>query len=264
MNYKKSNQSGRFSSLLVAFFGVLFLPLAGANKGTWTINADESKTARVPQIVKTTPKVGQTGVDPNLNEIRVTFDRDMEQGMSWTGGPPLFPTVPEDRKSRWIDKRTCVLPVELEEGGFYRVGINSTSYQNFQSSKGIPAQPSAIYFTTSGAPDARVRVPKVVKLEPANGATDVSPETRKLVVSFDMPMGDGMSWCHAGDLADDDQEEKPHWSSDGRRCTLPVKLESGKDYEISLNSPDHINFQSKWGVPLQPVIYKFHTASKAE
>ena len=51
----------------------------------------------------------------------------------------------------WNDKRTCVLPVELKKGMFYRVGINSTSFQNFSSELGVPAATTAIYFATAGA-----------------------------------------------------------------------------------------------------------------
>jgi hypothetical protein len=60
-----------------------------------------------PRIVTTTPRPGAMGVDPSLAEITVTFDRDMGPGMSWTGGPPLFPRTDDGRKARWIDARTC-------------------------------------------------------------------------------------------------------------------------------------------------------------
>ena len=36
----------------------------------------------------------------------------------------------------------------------------------------------------------------------------------------------------------------------------------GRDYEIGINSPSHINFQSQWGVPLAPVVYRFRTGEK--
>ena len=101
--------------------------------------------------MKSTPEPDATGVNAALKEIAVTFDRDMQGGMSWTGGPPLFPPVDESRQARWIDKLTCALPVNLEAGSFYRVGINSTSYQNFKSADGVPAPSSAIFFATQGA-----------------------------------------------------------------------------------------------------------------
>ena len=41
-----------------------------------------------PRIVATSPKIGETDVKADITEITVTFDRDMQSGCSWTGGPP--------------------------------------------------------------------------------------------------------------------------------------------------------------------------------
>ena len=45
---------------------------------------------------------------------------------------------------------------------------------------------------------------------------------------------------------------------------FPVLLEAGHDYQIGLNSLNDINFQSKWGVSLEPVVYEFRTSSSAK
>lgn len=263
--------------LAVAAFAILFLPMAPPLVSPQTAEAGQQDTAAAadevvkppfPRIVKSAPKRGATGVDPGLKEIAVTFDRDMGRGMSWTGGPPDFPPVDETRQARWIDARTCVLPVKLKSGAYYRVGINSMSHQNFAAGDGTPVPPTAIYFTTKGATEAverRARAPKIVKITPDNGALDVDPATSALRVTFDMPMGGGMSWTGGGpdfpNLADG---KKAAWSKDERTCTLPVALEPDHDYELGLNSASHINFQSKWGVPLEPVVYKFHTRGDKE
>ena len=47
-----------------------------------------------------------------------------------------------------------VLPVKLEPGGYFRLGINSTSYMNFRSSDGVAVPPAAIYFSTKGTTEA--------------------------------------------------------------------------------------------------------------
>ena len=133
--------------------------------------AEDSKPAARPVIVSTSPAVGAKGVDPGITEITVTFDQDMGDGMSWTGGGSEFPATPQGGQAHWRDKRNCVLPVKLQAGHFYRVGINSQSYNNFMSAQGTPAAPSAIYFTTKGAnarTSARTRVPRVVRFEPEN------------------------------------------------------------------------------------------------
>jgi beta-lactamase regulating signal transducer with metallopeptidase domain len=221
-----------------------------------------------PKIVSTSPAIGATDVDPGLTEITVTFDQDMSGGMSWTGGGPEYPPVPEEQRARWRDKRTCVLPVKLQAGHFYRVGINSTSYQNFCSAHGIAAEHSAIYFTTQGASEAlkaKTRLPKIVKLDPANGAQDVSPNLKEVRVTFDVPMGGGMSWC-SGDgplpFPKGRPGQRPHWLSGGKTCVLPVTLSPGEEYEIWLNAEEYKNFQSAGGVPLAPVRYTFKTSSQ--
>jgi beta-lactamase regulating signal transducer with metallopeptidase domain len=219
-----------------------------------------------PSIVSTTPARGATDVDPGITEITVTFDRDMGGGMSWTGGGPEFPPIPEGQKPQWRDKRTCVMPVKLQAGHYYRVGINSTSYRNFRSAAGVPALTSAIYFTTRGASDAlkaKTQVPKIVSLNPPNGAQEVSPGLKELRVTFDVLMGDGCSWCGDGPQFPKIPEgERPFWTDGGKTAVLPVELQPGMAYELGLNSPSHKNFQSAGGVPLEPVLYKFTTSGK--
>jgi hypothetical protein len=105
-------------------------------------------TGNAPKIVSTQPVNGATGVDPGLTEITVTFDQDMDEGFSWTGGGPECPSSPQGARAHWQDKRTCVLPVALQSGHHYRVGINSPSYRNFRSTGGQPVASSSISFTT--------------------------------------------------------------------------------------------------------------------
>lgn len=217
-----------------------------------------------PAIVDTSPKVGATEVNPNLAEITVTFDREMAGGFSWTGGGAYYPPGREGEKPHWsADRRTCSFPVKLEAGKYYRIGINSKSYQNFRSAAGAPAQPAAIYFTTRGASEdlkAMVGKPHVVSMEPASGARDVDPAITELRVTFDVPMGGGFSWTGGGpEFPKGREDQRPHWSEDGRICVFPVTLEPGKSYCLGLNSPSHKNFSSRGGVPLDPVVYTFST-----
>lgn len=274
MSDKPAERRGDWApGLTLVVFAILFLPLAlGAgedqpvqvqDKGGAAAEKRETARGPHPRIVKMLPEPGATDVDPGLKEIRVTFDRDMAKGMSWTGGPPEFPPIDKARKPGWVDARTCVLPVKLEKGSYYRLGINSTSHQNFRSRDGVPAPPSVIYFATAGATESveqRVQVPEIVKLEPENGARDVDPATKTLSVTFNTPMGEGMSWTGSGpNFPTIPAGQKPRWSADGRTCTLPVSLEPDHEYRLGLNSLSHINFQSRWGVPLEPVVYRFRT-----
>ena len=92
---------------------------ASEKSATAAANPDEKKEepreeTPYPQLIEATPAPGATDVDPKLTEIRVTFDRDMSESMSWTGGGPEFPGD-ASQKAKWIDKRTCVLPVKLKK-----------------------------------------------------------------------------------------------------------------------------------------------------
>ena len=216
-----------------------------------------------PRIVATIPTVGAKDVDPAASEIVVTFDRDMARGFSWTGGGSNYPPIIEGQRPHWRDSRTAVLPVKLEEGHYYRVGINSKSHQNFRSAAGTPALPSAIYFTTRGASDeliAKTQKPVIREMSPANGATGVDPRTTELRVTFSVPMAGGFSWTGGGtDYPPAPEGQGPRWTEDQRTCIRPVRLEPNRQYRLGLNSRSHKNFQSAAGVPLDPVIYTFRT-----
>jgi beta-lactamase regulating signal transducer with metallopeptidase domain len=277
---------GWLSRAALVAFALIVLPMAApgiqperAQEATATAdNSDSPENANAaarrpktnwPTIVSTEPKIGATDVDPNLKEISVTFDRDMDvDGYSWTGGGEFYPEVPDGQSAVWTDKRTCVLPVQLRKGSFYRVGINSTSFQNFKSELGVPSPTSAIYFVTEGASRgvaSRVRVPKIVEMLPENGATDVDPGVKAIRVKFDVAM-DTSSWSWTGGgptFPKIPEGQKPRWSRDGKNCILPVELQPGTKYELGLNSVSHKNFASKWGVPLEPVRYTFQTSGEA-
>jgi tetratricopeptide (TPR) repeat protein len=107
-----------------------------------------------PLVVATEPEAFQRDVSPNLNKITVTFDRRMtDQGWSWTGGGETYPKV-TGRPSYNADRTVCTLPVQLEPGKAYWVGVNSPSHRNFQSASHIPAQRYVILFATAG-PDGK-------------------------------------------------------------------------------------------------------------
>ena len=225
--------------------------------------AAQASPGAPPKIVKTSPQTGETDVDPELTEITVTFDQDMAGGMSWTGGKNEIPPTQPGKEASWRDKRTCVLPVKLSQGKYYRVGINSPSFQNFQSVSGISVEPTAIYFTTKGASQElknKVKKPEVVSMTPANGAKDVDPKIKTLRVTFNVPMGEGASWTGGGENYPKTPEgKKMSWTKDHKTCILPVELKPDWEYRLGLNSPSYKNFTSASGIPLEPVEYTFKT-----
>jgi beta-lactamase regulating signal transducer with metallopeptidase domain len=268
--FQKTNHAPVLAGLLYASLGIL--TLTDAQPGDKPLNTTAADAAAPPKIVSTSPAIGATDVDPAIIEITVTFDCDMGRGMSWTGGGPggpEFPPARDGQKAKWRDRRTCVLPVKLEPGRYYRAGINSTSFRNFANAHGVAALPSAIYFTTRGAGEelkAKLVVPQVVRFEPENGARNVSAATAELRVTFNVPMGGGYSWCTAGE---EDREmpkgregQSIHWAADTKTCVMPVNLKPGMTYRLSLNGTFARNFQSDAGVSLEPTIYTFKTADK--
>ena len=215
-----------------------------------------------PLIVSTVPKVGETEVDPVLDKITVTFNQDMAGGYAFTtlsGGGKYFPQ--KTGNPYWVDKRTCILPVKLENGRLYRVGINDDKFKGFKSLTGIPVLPKSIYFTTKGASEdliEKLKPPVVVDFNPPNGAIDVDPNLTAISVTFNRQMNGDMSWVGGkhnfpriiGQVTWDDQK---------RTCTMPVKLRSNQVYKLAINSIQFKNFCSEEGIPVEPTPYEFKT-----
>jgi RNA polymerase sigma-70 factor (ECF subfamily) len=102
-----------------------------------------------PVVVKTVPEAGADGVDPKLNEIKVTFSKDMEDG-TWSWSALSKESYPDgDGKPKYLaDKRTCVLPVKLQPGKTYAIWVNSSKFRNFKDSGGQSAVPYLLVFKT--------------------------------------------------------------------------------------------------------------------
>ena len=261
--FRKSSSWPILAGSLAASLALVTLTDPKAGQAASETAAPAQPKEGPPRIIATSPKVGETEVSPSITEITVTFDRDMSKGFSWTGSGPDYPPGAEGQKVHWRDKRTCVFPVKLQGARYYRVGINSTSYQNFQSEDGVPAHTSAIYFTTVGASQElkrKVSKPFIVGLEPKNGCKDVDAGLKELRVTFSVPMGGGFSWTGSGaEYPTIPEGKKPFWTEDKKTCVLPVELQPGHEYHLGLNSPSHKNFQSAGGVPLDPIAYSFST-----
>jgi hypothetical protein len=248
-----------FSRGLAAVCGAtaLWLNCAVASSGE---EPAKPTAARLPQIIQTVPARGATDVPVSLTEIVVAFDTDMLPGYSWMSGPAFPETTGEPR---WRDPRTCVLPVKLQRGRFYRLGLNSDDprYQNFTNADGLPAPPVVLRFVTEGATEtekAKAIPPRLTASVPTNGAQDVDPSLTAIEVTFDKPMSRGMSWTGYGEKFPRGAAPA-YWRDDRRTCVFPVTLTPDHDYELGLNDAFHLNFQSADGIPAAPVILRFKT-----
>ena len=105
-------------------------------------------SAAAPIVTETFPRAGAMGVDPGVDELRVTFSKPM-MDESWSWCQTEFP-FPESAGPIRFDEecQTCVMPVKLEPNTRYVVNINSPRYQNFKDSEGRSAPPFVFAFTT--------------------------------------------------------------------------------------------------------------------
>jgi hypothetical protein len=100
-----------------------------------------------PAVVMSSPARGALDVDPATTEIRVTFDTDMaDHAWSWVQADGNYPKVNGD--PRYVDARTCVLPVKLKPETDYVVWVNHPQYDSFRSKEGAPAVPYELRFRT--------------------------------------------------------------------------------------------------------------------
>ena len=103
--------------------------------------------------------------------------------------------------------------------------------------------------------------PKVEKLTPASGATDVDPSLTAITIRFDRTMRDGSWSVVGGGERFPEVTAPPSYDSTRRVLTLPVRLKAGWSYEFWLNSDKHKGFQSDKSVPMEPLHVTFTTAS---
>ena len=103
-----------------------------------------------PVVVATSPKAGDTAVDPSIKEIHVTFSKDMLTNTMWSWvmvSQESFPTITGE-VHYLNDKRTCVAPVKLEPGKTYAIWFNSAKYNAFRDENNNPAVPYLLVFKT--------------------------------------------------------------------------------------------------------------------
>ncbi len=102
-----------------------------------------------PVVVRTVPQAGDQAVDPGLDEIRVTFSKDMmDQSWAWVQISPS--TFPELRGAAYEDARTNVGSVTLEPEHTYVIWLNyDPDYMSFMDTQGNAAVPYLLTFRTA-------------------------------------------------------------------------------------------------------------------
>ncbi len=136
-----------------------FEPVGG--KYDWMVRVFLSPEA-APAVAATSPKTFADDVPASLKAIAVTFDRQMmDKSWSWTmyGDGKTFPPK-TGQPSYDRARRTCSLPVKLQPGRVYWVGINSAYHHYFQTPTRIAARPHVILFATRSADGKPTAIPE--------------------------------------------------------------------------------------------------------
>lgn len=109
----------------------------------------------------------------------------------------------------------------------------------------------------------RADPPRVVATTPEHADLAVDPELAELRITFseDMAPG-GRSICGGGPSFPEIAGE-PRWT-DARTLALPVRLEPGREYALSINCPSFRNFQSRAGEPAEIYPIRFRTRAAGE
>jgi RNA polymerase sigma-70 factor (ECF subfamily) len=112
--------------------------------------------AMPPSVVKTVPQAGQTDVDPSLDQISVTFSKEMLTERMWSVvqvSKEHFPKIRQTEQGTHYlnDKRTCVVPVKLEPDRTYVLWFNRGRFNSFRDSQNNPAVPYLLVFRTKKA-----------------------------------------------------------------------------------------------------------------
>ncbi|MBN2019129.1 MAG: Ig-like domain-containing protein [Sedimentisphaerales bacterium] len=140
--------------------------------------AGQEKSSSAPLVIKTSPPAFANDVDPSLKEITVTFDQPMNKSWSWTGSAQ---TLPKMAAPPTFDQAqtTCTLPVTLEPGKVYQVGINDETRHNFKNVKNMPAKQYVILFATKGSDGKTTLIPEdmLQEAKAINGISSVPAPT---------------------------------------------------------------------------------------
>ncbi len=273
----------QIASRLIVSLLTLLISVALPARFAAAANAPATKASNLgPTVVKSEPATLANDVDPGLTSINVTFDQAMaDHSWSWTGGGETFPKDGDGKISYDAKHMTCTLPVKLEPGKVYFIGINSPSHRNFKSATGKAAQRYALCFATKSADGKPTPIPQdmldeakdinsavgmgepiVMRSTPKALSDNVAPTVSKITVTFDQAMHNGSwSWVGGGDTFPKDGVGKVSYDATLKTCTLPVKLEPGKVYWVGINSPSFQNFQNRAGSPARRYVILFATAS---
>ena len=137
----------RFLAALTLTSSVLVAVASAQDDSKYTVEA------LAPSVVKTVPQAGQMEVDPSLDQITVTFSKNMMTERMWAVvqvSKEHFPKIRKtDKGIHYLeDERTCVVPVELKPDHTYVLWFNKGRFNSFRDKSNNPAVPYMLVFHT--------------------------------------------------------------------------------------------------------------------
>ena len=127
-------------------FELRFKTAASATK------AAASAEAAGPHVVKTDPPNGATEVEAGTLDLTIVFSEPMKKAAASFSTLPDSPPLKLLGKARWENARTFVVPVMLEKGKSYRLGVNVGKTRPFVTAgDDTPADAFELQFSTKGA-----------------------------------------------------------------------------------------------------------------
>jgi len=115
------------------------------------------------------------------------------------------------------------------------------------------------------AVSALAAVPTVVSTFPANGATEVPASTSEIRIRFSEAVNPaGCSFVNTDDGQPIQIGGPPTYQEGNTVCVLPVSLQPGVTYAVSINHARYQNFRSAaTGEPVIPYLLRFTTSTRA-
>jgi len=105
--------------------------------------------------------------------------------------------------------------------------------------------------------------PYVVSTTPESGASNVSPNLKQIIITFNEAMKtDRYSVVGGGENFP--QLVNFGFRKGGKVFVMNVKLKPNWEYGFGVNSKNHKNFQNLKGVPVKPVWISFKTGAKGD
>lgn len=103
-----------------------------------------------PVVIKTYPVSGDFSVDSSITEIRVVFSKEMMTEKMYSLIRITSSTFPKISGDVYYleDKKTCIIPVELDPGKMYAFWLNKGQWNSFRDANNRPAVPYLLVFRT--------------------------------------------------------------------------------------------------------------------